>query len=98
MRRLGLVLHQQVLAEGIEAVAVKASLVRALQPLAQLDIEDSEAQTAGRLAVFHTRGQPHPVVAGFGKDARPFRLNKRCRRLSERCNIRQGPRNNDEVR
>ncbi len=51
-RRVGFVFHQQVLADGIETVHIETRIVRTLQSLAQLDIEDLEAQTACGLAIY----------------------------------------------
>jgi hypothetical protein len=51
-------------------VGVQAGPVGALQPLAQFDIEDLEAQPAGGIAIFSSLGKPQPVAANLGMNAR----------------------------
>jgi len=65
-----LLFYKQVLAIGIELIGIQAGLVGIRQPLVQFDVEDFEAQAAGGLAVFLALGQPQPVTANFGMNAR----------------------------
>jgi hypothetical protein len=68
---INLVFDQQVLAEEIEMIPVQASLVRRLQALTQLDIENLEAEPARRVAIGDRLGQPQPIAANLGMQARP---------------------------
>ena len=58
------------LAEKIEVIGVEAGLVRRLKAFAQLDIEDLEAQAAGRVAILDRLRQTKPVAPYLGMNAR----------------------------
>jgi hypothetical protein len=58
------------LAEDVEVVGVQPSLVGALKPLAEFNIEDLKAQTAGSIAVVLRFGHSQPIAANLGVNAR----------------------------
>jgi len=91
---LGLVLDQQVLAEEVEVVGVEPSPVRVLEPLAQLDVEDLEAQAADGVAVFDGLGQTQPVAADLGVNARLCGANRKGGRLFQEADAGGIPRMN----
>ncbi len=51
------------MADRIELVAVAGALDRALQTLAELEIEDLEAQRQGAVELFGVGGEPNLVAA-----------------------------------
>jgi len=75
----GFVFHQQVLAHCIETIHIEPGMVRAFQSLAQLDVEDLEAQPARGFAILSALGQPQTVSPHIGMNARgrlrPWRRN-----------------------
>ncbi len=73
MRAVAFVFDQQVLAEEIELISVEAGLIRALESLAHLDIEDLEAQTAGGVAIFDRLREAHAILAHLGVNVRARR-------------------------
>ena len=77
IRRAGivfpLVLDNQVLAHLVELVGIESGLVRALQTLAQFNIEDSKAKAAGRDPVFARLGQTKTVPPDLGVNAVRYR-------------------------
>ena len=87
---LRLVLHQQVLAVAVEFVAIQPGLVRALQPFAQFDIEDPEAQPAGGVAVFRALGKTQPVAANLGMNVRMARPQGGRRKQFGKGKLQQG--------
>lgn len=62
---LELVLDEEVLADQVELVGVEAGAIGSLQPFAELDVEDFEAQAAGGDAIFRSFSKPHAVAADF---------------------------------
>jgi len=58
------------LTAAVESVGVDACAVRALQALAQLDVENLEAQAAGGFAIFGGLGKAQTVTANFRVNTR----------------------------
>jgi hypothetical protein len=59
---------EKMLAEEIELVCVEASLVRAFEAFAHLDVEDAKAQTAGGIAIVSGFCEPETIPANLGMD------------------------------
>jgi hypothetical protein len=58
------------LAKHVELVSVDSSLIRALKPFAEFDIENPEAQPARSLAILRPNCESQPVPPYFSVDVR----------------------------
>jgi hypothetical protein len=69
-----IILDNQVLANLVELVRIESRLIRTLQTLAHLDIEDSKSKTADCNAVFSRLRQTKAIPANLGANPVRYRM------------------------
>lgn len=69
----GAVFDDEVIAEEVEGILVETGVVRGSKALAQLDIEDFEAEAAGGFAFGERGSKAKAISAAFNGEERSYR-------------------------